>query len=964
MTSQWVTCPHCQTMSLTTGDCSECPSCGKAFSAIPTSPRWFYVRDKKKQGPVSEFELKKLAAEGRLTATDMVLREGTTRWQSADSIDGLFPAAGSFAGDKVSSSQTVSVPPEDDTSEDALPAAIPVTGWFYTQNKLKIGPIPFEQLQELVRMGAVKPTDMVLQQGSHKWQPASAVPDLCPAQSAAIDNRKPEPATSRPESASSPAPTVETLPKQQEEVSVSQSPSASPPIPQVVAETTAPSKGEPSPAATEPPAPSPSPTEAVADTKPLAETSLTAASTSRSESSSSRSDTSASATDVATGSKPVPSSSVLPPLNLTDRSQIISRFESAWLGGKRPELDDYLPPDANIRGDVLPDMVRIDIECRLNSGEPIEIATYFARYPELTQKAATAADLIAAEFNCRKKNNHDVSEDEYCRRFPQFAEEISRRLRPEETGEGEQAQDPSFPVVPGFVLLEKQNDAGLFKAKQLKPERSLAIEVCQGDVRQRERFLEAARALERVLHPNVISVVDLGQHDDIAYCAFEWIEGRTLASLADEVTYRQAAEVMEAVADGLAEVHRHDIAHRNLTCETILLVPPPKAGEDGERPSGRWLPKLTGFRLRDGLMDIERMEDHADIRACGMILYRLLTGIEPFRTKSSADLFPTPPSQIRPNVPRDLDYICLKCFENEPGKRYEEASELASDLRCFLFEKPISSRASIVARVDQRYWIVPTIGIAAVACLLLFLAIRFVGWGKGKESSGNGDVPPPVKQVDEETAQALARLQRAFDLQRAALREHEKWLLKAQGDADIAPRLALLFLAQGKTEQYKQIARFQFEHFARSLDPETAYDALWLATLWPETVDPQELTAATAKLMAAHPKKPARFLVLQGAVAFRAGRHKEAIDRLIQALAAEPLPPAAAYLFLAMAHHKLELHESAREWLDRAREWKKKSAKIPDPDRGSATPLYPWTDNLIVDILLQQAEEMMDSPLP
>src|SRR5262245_61086847 len=99
MPAQWLTCPHCQVFYLQPDNepaLAKCPSCKKSLAvqrATTAPPRWFYIRDKHKVGPVAFSLLREVVSAGGLKPDDMLLQEGTTRWAPASSLDGLFPTA-------------------------------------------------------------------------------------------------------------------------------------------------------------------------------------------------------------------------------------------------------------------------------------------------------------------------------------------------------------------------------------------------------------------------------------------------------------------------------------------------------------------------------------------------------------------------------------------------------------------------------------------------------------------------------------------------------------------------------------------------------------------------------------------------------------------------------------------------------------------------------------------------------
>src|SRR5262245_22341980 len=107
--------------------------------------------------------------------------------------------------------------------------------------------------------------------------------------------------------------------------------------------------------------------------------------------------------------------------------EVIQRFEDAWLSGDRPAIEAYLP-SGDIRSLALQELVHIDLERRLKSGEPTRVEEYLVRFPELARQDAVVLELLSAERELRHRRAPNDSIAEYQRRFPQFAAALAARL--------------------------------------------------------------------------------------------------------------------------------------------------------------------------------------------------------------------------------------------------------------------------------------------------------------------------------------------------------------------------------------------------------------------------------------------------------------------------------------------------------------------------------------------------------
>src|SRR5258705_305232 len=106
---------------------------------------------------------------------------------------------------------------------------------------------------------------------------------------------------------------------------------------------------------------------------------------------------------------------------------VIRRFEDAWQGRARPEITAYLPTGAG-RTRLLTELVHVDLEYRLRAGEAARVEDYLTRYPELGDDRAAALDLIAAEFELRRRGEPGLALGEFLRRFPQYRAELPGRI--------------------------------------------------------------------------------------------------------------------------------------------------------------------------------------------------------------------------------------------------------------------------------------------------------------------------------------------------------------------------------------------------------------------------------------------------------------------------------------------------------------------------------------------------------
>src|SRR4051812_21238502 len=102
---------------------------------------------------------------------------------------------------------------------------------------------------------------------------------------------------------------------------------------------------------------------------------------------------------------------------------VIWRFEDAWQGQSRPEIEAFLPAGDD-RTRLLNELVQIDLENRLRAGEPARVEGYLARYPEWAADRSRVLELISTEYEFRRRREPGLALGEFVHRFPEYRNEL------------------------------------------------------------------------------------------------------------------------------------------------------------------------------------------------------------------------------------------------------------------------------------------------------------------------------------------------------------------------------------------------------------------------------------------------------------------------------------------------------------------------------------------------------------
>jgi serine/threonine-protein kinase len=291
----------------------------------------------------------------------------------------------------------------------------------------------------------------------------------------------------------------------------------------------------------------------------------------------------------------------------------------------------------------------------------------------------------------------------------------------------------------------------VYRARDAKLERDIALKILPPELSNNaealRRFEQEARAASALNHPNIVTIYDIGQSDDVAWIAMELIEGDDLRTIVERepLSLRDALRIAVKIVDGLAAAHDRAIVHRDLKPDNVMVT------RDG-------FVKLLDFGLAKqyriigaddatvphtspgavfgtvGYMSPEQamgreMDYRSDQFSFGTLLYELLTRRRPFERGSKPETMaaiirdnPEPPSELSDAVPHALDRIVARCLAKDPRQRYASTRDLAHDLREVRDELTHSSRpsqrsarVSVSPKRRRTRWLAPAIVVMVLA---------------------------------------------------------------------------------------------------------------------------------------------------------------------------------------------------------------------------------------------------------
>lgn len=350
----------------------------------------------------------------------------------------------------------------------------------------------------------------------------------------------------------------------------------------------------------------------------------------------------------------------------------------------------------------------------------------------MTPSAPDNEELLAralADFLDRQARAETPAIEGFCQGYPEIADELRPQLETlaaidDVLGPPESAA-PIPEILSGYKILGEIGSGGMgrvFLAMDERLGRKVAIKTLNaryaGHPVLRARFMQEARAMAQVTHPNIARIYALGPDSEPPHFVMEYVAGAPLTTAAQPLTLRQRVEIMRKVAVAVGILNERQVIHRDLKPGNILVGPDlePKLLDFGlalhlsghqERLTldGEIMGTPEYFSPEQARADAP-LDARSDVFSLGVIFYELLTGVLPFRAETLAERVrsiclddPVLPRRIGSEIPGDLQNICMKALEKAPADRYGSAYEMAADLERFLAGEAVLAAPASYARL-------------------------------------------------------------------------------------------------------------------------------------------------------------------------------------------------------------------------------------------------------------------------
>ncbi|MGC8928459.1 MAG: protein kinase domain-containing protein [Myxococcota bacterium] len=348
-------------------------------------------------------------------------------------------------------------------------------------------------------------------------------------------------------------------------------------------------------------------------------------------------------------------------------------------------------------------------------------------------------------MKCPKCNTENANDAKFCL---SCGETLSRRTIA--VGVIPQApKDEKIIIGKNYEVVKKLGEGGMgvvYKAVHNLSGQEVAIKMLPPELSQdegiRTRFINEARLLAKLDHPNIVTLYNFLEEDQKFYLIMQFVKGKTLEEHIRErgkIPLEEAIQIFSQVCDALGYAHELGVIHRDIKPANIMITPDKRVKvmdfgiaklTGGTKLTATGIAVGTVWYMSPEQIRGAELDARSDLYALGITLYEALTGRVPFNSesdyevrKSHVELEPPSPRTFDGTLPESVERVLLKVLAKNPADRYQSAQEFKKAIESMSNMPPIISAENIPSQISTQQVSAGRSNIGLIIGIVVFILI-------------------------------------------------------------------------------------------------------------------------------------------------------------------------------------------------------------------------------------------------